>query len=192
MKGLTVFVADVRKCRSPEEEERRVNRELANIRTKFKEPSLNGYNRKKYVCKLIYMSLLGYDVHFGHKEAVELVNSAKYSEKQIGYLAVSLLLTESSGFMRAVVVALRRDLRDANECSACLALSAVTNVATREIAETLTEDIVMQLLSSSASMFVKKKAALCLLRLLRRFPEAVNARQWAARVVPYIGHRDIG
>ncbi|KAJ1736110.1 hypothetical protein LPJ61_000160 [Coemansia biformis] len=174
MKGLTVFIADVRKCKSQWQ------------------PSLNGYNRKKYVCKLIYMSLLGYDVHFGHKEAVELVNSPKYSEKQIGYLAVSLLLTESSGFMRSVVTALRRDLYDTNECNACLALSAVTNVATREIAETLTEDIVLQLLSSSASMFVKKKAALCLLRLLRRFPEAVKARQWAARVVPYIGHRDIG
>ncbi|KAJ2780517.1 hypothetical protein H4R18_003419 [Coemansia javaensis] len=192
MKGLTVFIADVRKCRSPEEEERRVNKELANIRLKFKEPGLNGYNRKKYVCKLIYMSLLGYDVQFGHREAVELINSAKYSEKQIGYLAVSLLLTEDSGFMRAVVAALRRDVYDANECNACLALSAITNVATREIAETLTEDIVAQLVSSSASMFVKKKAALCLLRLLRRFPEAVNAQQWAARVVPYIGHRDIG
>ncbi|KAJ2609552.1 hypothetical protein GGF44_006281, partial [Coemansia sp. RSA 1694] len=84
MKGLTVFIADLRKCRSHEDEEKRVNKELANIRTKFKEPSLNGYNRKKYVCKLIYMALLGYEVSFGHREAVDLVNSSKYSEKQIG------------------------------------------------------------------------------------------------------------
>ncbi|KAJ2906982.1 hypothetical protein GGI21_003974, partial [Coemansia aciculifera] len=48
------------------------------------------------------------------------------------------------------------------------------------------------LLSPVASLFIKKKAALCLLRLLRRFPEAVNAQQWAARVIPYLGHRDIG
>ncbi|PIA15420.1 Adaptor protein complex AP-2 alpha subunit [Coemansia reversa NRRL 1564] len=192
MKGLTVFIADLRKCRSQEDEERRVNKELANIRTKFKENSLNGYNRKKYVCKLIYMSLLGHEVNIGHKEAVDLVNSTKFSEKQIGYLAASLLIPEGSELMRAVVSSLRRDLYDTNECIVCLALCAATNVATREIAESLTEDVVMLLLAPSGSPFVKKKAALCLLRLLRRFPESVKAQQWAARVIPYMGHRDVG
>ncbi|KAJ1880330.1 hypothetical protein H4R99_006497 [Coemansia sp. RSA 1722] len=192
MKGLTVFIADLRKCRSHEEEERRVNKELANIRTKFKEPNINGYNRKKYVCKLLYMSLLGYEVNFGHREAVELINSTKYSEKQIGYLAVSLLMEEDSGYMKTVLNFLRRDLHNGNECNACLALNAISNICTREMAEGLTQDIVVQLLSPSASMFVKKKAALCLLRLLRKFPDSVNAHQWAGRVVPYLGHRDIG
>ncbi|KAJ2311868.1 hypothetical protein H4S02_001534 [Coemansia sp. RSA 2611] len=192
MKGLTVFIADLRKCRSHEDEERRVNKELANIRTKFKEAGLNSYNRKKYVCKLIYMSLLGYDVKFGHKEAVDLAGSAAFSEKQIGYLAVSLLLPEDSGFMRAVVAALRRDLRDAAEPSVCLALAAVSNLATREMAEQLTDDILAQLLAPAASAFVRKKAALCLLRLVRRHADAARARSWAARIVPYMGHRDLG
>ncbi|KAJ2660046.1 hypothetical protein IW148_003977 [Coemansia sp. RSA 1199] len=192
MKGLTVFIADLRKCRSHEEEERRVNKELANIRTKFKEAGLNSYNRKKYVCKLVYMSLLGYDVQFGHKEAVDLASSAKYSEKQIGYLAVTLLLPEDSGYMRGVLAALRRDINGGDDVSVCVALAAVSNVATREIAEALTEEILNQLLSPSASTFVKKKAALCLLRLLRRFPDAAGAHAWAARVIPYMGHRDAG
>ncbi|KAJ2485775.1 hypothetical protein IWW37_005839 [Coemansia sp. RSA 2050] len=192
MKGLTVFIADLRKCRSHEDEEKRVNKELANIRTKFKEPGLNGYNRKKYVCKLVYMALLGYEVSFGHREAVDLVNSAKYSEKQIGYLAISLLMEEGADYGRMVVSAMSRDIHDTNEFNVSLALNAVSNICTHEIAEVLTQDIVAQLLSPAASMFVKKKAALCLLRLLRRFPEAVNAQQWAARVIPYLGHRDIG
>ncbi|KAJ2496208.1 hypothetical protein GGH96_005994 [Coemansia sp. RSA 1972] len=192
MKGLTVFIADLRKCRSHEEEERRVNKELANIRTKFKELGLTSYNRKKYVCKLVYMSLLGYEVQFGHKEAVDLASSAKYSEKQIGYLAVTLLLPEDSGYMRGVLATLRRDINGGDDVSVCVALAAVSNVATREIAEALTEEILNQLLSPSASTFVKKKAALCLLRLLRRFPDATNAHMWAARVIPYMGHRDAG
>ncbi|KAJ2138577.1 hypothetical protein IW136_003084 [Coemansia sp. RSA 678] len=192
MKGLTVFIADLRKCRSHEEEERRVNKELANIRTKFKEAGLTSYNRKKYVCKLVYMSLLGYNVQFGHKEAVDLASSAKYSEKQIGYLAVTLLLPEDSGYMRGVLAALRRDINGGDDVSVCVALAAVSNVATREIAEALTEEILGQLLSPSASTFVKKKAALCLLRLLRRFPDATNAHVWAERVIPYMGHRDAG
>ncbi|KAJ1987067.1 hypothetical protein GGI25_000189 [Coemansia spiralis] len=192
MKGLTVFIADLRKCRSNEEEERRVNKELANIRTKFKDPNLSGYNRKKYVCKLIYMSLLGYDINFGHREAVELISSSKYSEKQIGYLAVSLLLIENDDYARSVLSALRRDMHDPNEWIVCLALNAISNITIQRMAEILTEDIVVQLLSPAASVFTKKKAALCLLRLLRKFPDAVNAQRWAARIVPYLGHRDIG
>ncbi|KAJ2378197.1 hypothetical protein IW150_000945 [Coemansia sp. RSA 2607] len=192
MKGLTVFIADLRKCRSHEDEEKRVNKELANIRTKFKEPSINGYNRKKYVCKLLYMSLLGYDVNFGHREAVELVDSTKYSEKQVGYLAVSLLMDDESEYLRSVVRALRRDIHDGSEWIVCLALNAISNIGSREMAEVLTSDIVVQLLSPAASMFIKKKAALCLLRLLRRFPESVKAHQWVGRIAPYLGHRDIG
>lgn len=59
---------------------------MAHIRKQFKEQSskkLDGYNRKKYVCKILYMYLLGYDLEFGYMEAVRLVSSTKFSEKQI-------------------------------------------------------------------------------------------------------------
>jgi AP-2 complex subunit alpha len=64
-------------------EEKRVNKELANIRSKFKEPKLDGYQKKKYVAKLLYMYILGYEIDFGHMEAVNLLSSQKYSEKQL-------------------------------------------------------------------------------------------------------------
>lgn len=44
---------------------------------------LNGYNKKKYVAKLLYMYILGYEIDFGHLESVTLMTSQKYSEKQI-------------------------------------------------------------------------------------------------------------
>lgn len=47
------------------------------------ETNLNGYQKKKYVCKLLYMYILGWDIEFGHLEAVNLIASTKYSEKQI-------------------------------------------------------------------------------------------------------------
>lgn len=49
----------------------------------FIETNLNGYQKKKYVCKLLYMYILGWDIEFGHLEAVNLIASTKYSEKQI-------------------------------------------------------------------------------------------------------------
>lgn len=50
------------------------------------------YHRKKYVWKLVYIFVLGYDVDFGHMEAIGLMLSPKYSEKVVGYAAVALMV----------------------------------------------------------------------------------------------------
>ena len=101
MRGLAVFISDIRNCKlkkssfelyfkyfslgkSKEAEIKRINKELANIRNKFKgDKTLDGYQKKKYVCKLLFIFLLGHDIDFGHMEAVNLLSSNKYSEKQI-------------------------------------------------------------------------------------------------------------
>ncbi|CAK8693832.1 unnamed protein product [Clavelina lepadiformis] len=70
MRGLAVFIADIRNCKSKEAESKRINKELANIRSKFKgDKTLDGYSKKKYVCKLLFIFLLGHDIDFGHMEA---------------------------------------------------------------------------------------------------------------------------
>ena len=69
------------KC-TKEQEQKRVEKEMAHIRSKFtSESHMNGYQRKKYVWKILYMYMLGYEVDFGHMEAVNLVSSPKSSEK---------------------------------------------------------------------------------------------------------------
>ncbi|XP_011801903.1 PREDICTED: AP-2 complex subunit alpha-1 [Colobus angolensis palliatus] len=84
MRGLAVFISDIRNCKSKEAEIKRINKELANIRSKFKgDKALDGYSKKKYVCKLLFIFLLGHDIDFGHMEAVNLLSSNKYTEKQI-------------------------------------------------------------------------------------------------------------
>ena len=50
MRGLAVFISDIRNCKSKEAEIKRINKELANIRSKFKgDKTLDGYQKKKYV-----------------------------------------------------------------------------------------------------------------------------------------------
>ena len=56
MRGLNVFIQDIRNAPSKEHEQKRVDKELANIRTKFKAGSkLTDYDRKKYCWKLLYI-----------------------------------------------------------------------------------------------------------------------------------------
>ncbi|RJE27391.1 Adaptin domain protein [Aspergillus sclerotialis] len=191
MRGLVQFIADLRNARARELEEKRVNKELANIRQKFKGGSLNGYQKKKYVCKLLYVYIQGYDVDFGHLEAVNLISSTKYSEKQIGYLAVTLFLHEQHELLHLVVNSIRKDLLDYNELNNCLALHAVANVGGREMGEALSNDVHRLLISPTSKAFVKKKAALTLLRLYRKYPGIVQS-EWAERIIALMDDPDMG
>ena len=94
---LSSLVLPLTLGKSKEAEIKRINKELANIRSKFKgDKALDGYSKKKYVCKLLFIFLLGHDIDFGHMEAVNLLSSNKYTEKQIvsvatcdvGFLAI--------------------------------------------------------------------------------------------------------
>lgn len=147
MRGLVQFIADLRNARARELEEKRVNKELANVRQKFKTGNLNGYQKKKYVCKLLYVYIQGYEVDFGHLEALGLVSSTKYSEKQIGYLAITLFLHEQHELLHLVVNSIRKDLAHMNELNNCLALHAVANVGGREMGEALGNDVHRLLIS---------------------------------------------
>lgn len=114
------FIADIRGARVRELEEKRINKEMANIRKKFKglasprsvvspkaykvsqTETLTVIRRRsklrsitvhstfnlnlrvaRYVAKIIFTYILGYKVDVGHMEAVNLISSSKYSEKQI-------------------------------------------------------------------------------------------------------------
>ncbi|CAL1695823.1 unnamed protein product [Somion occarium] len=192
MRGLTQFIADIRGARVRELEEKRINKEMANIRKRFKDGNLDGYQKKKYVAKVIFTYILGYKVDVGHMEAVNLISSPKYSEKQIGYLAVTLLMHENSDFLRLVVNSIRKDLNENNEIYNCLALHAIANVGGQEMAEALSEDVHRLLISPTSHSFVRKKAALTLLRLYRKHPEVIPAAEWALRIVAIMDDMDLG
>ncbi|KAG8631157.1 hypothetical protein KVT40_000297 [Elsinoe batatas] len=191
MRGLVSFIADLRNARARELEEKRINKELANIRQKFKGGSLSGYDKKKYVCKLLYIYILGWNVDFGHLEAVNLISANKYSEKQIGYLAVTLFLHEQHELLHLVVNSIRKDLNDNNELFNCLALHAIANVGGREMGESLAADVHRLLISPTSKPFVKKKAALTLLRLYRKAPSIIQA-EWAERIISIMDDHDFG
>lgn len=96
MRGLTLFIGDVRNCTNKEQEEKLVEKEMAKIRKKFSNKGLPGYEKKKYIWKLMYMYILGYDVDFGHQEALNLINAGKFSEKCTGYIATGLIMNEKN------------------------------------------------------------------------------------------------
>lgn len=193
MRGLSVFISDVRNCQNKEQERVRVDKELGNIRSRFKsEKGLTPHEKKKYVWKMLYIYMLGYDVDFGHMEAVSLISAPKYPEKQVGYIVTSCLLNENHDFLRMVINAVRNDIIGRNETFQCLALTMVGNIGGRDFSESLAPDVQKLLISSSCRPLVRKKAALCLLRLYRKNPDVVNIDGWSDRMSQLLDERDFG
>ena len=190
MKGLTSFVSDIRNCQSKDAETKRVDKEMAKIRLKFTShtSALSGYDRKKYVWKLLYCYMLGYDVDFGHMEAVNLCSSVKYSEKVAGYLACSLLLSDMPDILRLIINVCKADLMSESEPVAALALHTCANIGSPEFAENLFVDVSRLFIGQKTiSPYIKRKAALCLLRMHRRDPELLIPEEWAPRFADALG-----
>ena len=135
---------------------------------------LSSYNKKKYVWKLVYVHILGYDVDFGHIQVISLLSSQKYSEKHVGYLAASVLMRNQEELQTLIVNTVRQDLINHNEHTQCLALACVANLGGKELSESLASDVERLVFTSGVSPFAQKKALLTLLRLFRTQPEAIS------------------
>lgn len=202
MRGVTNFIHALRNCQSPEQEEERIQMEMAKIRTAFGavgNQKKKGPENKKNVWKLLYMFMLGYPVDVGQIQSVHLCSSTIFSEKYTGYIACSILLAENNDVLRLIVNAIKGDLGkdggdDVGRCTVEVALNAVGNIGCAEFAENLFPDI-MRLLDYRAGFpsTVKRKSLLCLLRLFRREPELYQGEGWITPIEALMQHTsDIG
>ncbi len=173
-------------------------------------PSLSSYQRKKYVWKLVYIHVLGYEVDFGHAEVLTLVKSRKFSEKQVGYVALSLLLRGSDPLMSNIISTIKSDLISAqspssvksssslngggssNDTAQSLALCSIANISGLELIQALHVEVQHNLVSKQSTPHVKKKAALCLLRLVRTSPNLVAGREFAPHIAQLLQDRHLG
>lgn len=214
-----------------EQEQKRVESEMAHIRTKFSlSAKMDAYDRKKYMWKVqqvlgrtgrrvvsalcfarvpphddsfasppfcfspqvLYMYMLGYEIDFGHMEAVNLVTTHTYTEKSCGYVACSLLLAEHHDLLRLIIQAIKNDLAGKNEVFQSLALVCIANVGGQEFAESLAPDVQKLLVAGASRSFVRKKAALCLLRMFRKYPDVMQSDSWAPRVINLLEDKHLG
>jgi len=127
--------------------------------------------------------MLGYEVDFGYMEAVTLMSSDKFSEKQIGYVSMGILLSEGHEMLPLIVQQLQNDLQSRNDNVASLALTAIANIGGREMAESLSRPVQNLLIATSTPAPIKKKSALCLLRLYRKQKDILTAEAFFEKII---------
>ncbi|KAJ1561590.1 clathrin associated protein complex large subunit [Cladochytrium tenue] len=168
---LRDLIKAIRGCKTAAEERAVIARESAYIRTAFKEdnsPDMRYIN----VQKLLYIHMLGYPAHFGQMECLKLVASPRFADKKLGYLGIMLLMDENQEVLTLVTNSLKNDLNNNNMHVVGIALCTLGNISSTEMSRDLCNEVEKLLGSSNA--FVRKKAALCALRIIKKVPELME------------------
>ncbi|KAJ1417770.1 adaptin N terminal region-domain-containing protein [Ochromonadaceae sp. CCMP2298] len=167
---LRDLIRAVRACKTAAEERAVISKECALIRTAIKEE--DEQFRHRNVAKLLFIHMLGYPTHFGQLECLKLISSAGFPEKRIGYLGLTLLLTEQTEVLMLVTNSLKVDLGNSNQYIQALSLIAIGNLATQDMARDLASDVEKLLRSNNS--YLRKKAALATIRLLKKEPDLID------------------
>lgn len=167
---LRDLIRAVRTCKTAAEERAVISKECALIRTAIKEE--NEQFRHRNVAKLMYIHMLGYPTHFGQMECLKLISAQSFPEKRIGYLGLTLLLTENTEVLTLVTNSLKVDLTNSNQYIVALSLIAIGNLCTQDMARDLASDVDKLLKANNA--YLRKKAALATIRLLKKEPDLIE------------------
>eukprot|EP00605_Chrysophyceae_sp_TOSAG23-4_P002052 GSChrysophyteH1.ASY1.ANO1.2273.1 assembled CDS len=167
---LRDLIRAVRACKTAAEERGVISTECALIRTAIKEENEN--YRHRNVAKLMYIHMLGYPTHFGQMECLKLISAQGFPEKRIGYLALTLLLNEQTEVLTLVTNSLKVDLTHSNQYIQGLSLIVIGNMATPDMARDLASDV--EKLLKCGNAYLRKKAALATIRLLKREPDLIE------------------
>ncbi|XP_078041110.1 adaptor-related protein complex 3, delta 1 subunit-like garnet [Augochlora pura] len=124
------------------------------------------------VAKLTYLQMLGYDVSWAGFNIIEVMSSAKFTYKRIGYLAASQSFHADTELLMLTTNMIRKDLNSQNQYDAGLALSGLSCFISSDLARDLVNDI-MTLLTSTKP-YLRKKAVLMMYKVFLRFPEALR------------------
>ncbi|KAI7839019.1 hypothetical protein COHA_007161 [Chlorella ohadii] len=168
---LRDLIKQVRQCKTAAEERDVIAKESAALRQAFKEQ--DGTYRHRNVAKLMYMHMLGYPTHFGQMETLKLIASAGFPEKRVGYLGLMILLDERQEVLMLVTNSLKNDLNSRNQYTVGLALCALGNICSSEMARDLGPEV--ERLLASQNPYLRKKAALCASRVLRKVPDMLES-----------------
>lgn len=164
---LRDMIRAIRTCKTAAEERAVVRKECAAIRTAISENDQD--YRHRNLAKLMFIHMLGYPTHFGQMECLKSIASAGFPEKRIGYLGLMLLLDERQEVLMLVTNSLKQDLNHMNQYIVGLALCALGNICSAEMARDLAPEVEKLLHNSNPN--IRKKAALCSVRIIRKVPD---------------------
>ena len=169
IRGLQIFINDIRECTTKEAEAKRVDKELDKVRKKLNSRNaLTGYEKKKCIWKLLYIHILGYKIDFGLNYSCDLITSNKYSEKMAGYIAMSILFKDINVDIDIMINSIKNDLFNKNAFSQSMAITLACNLENTDLLNSLSEPV-FEIIDNyrENSYYIIKKALVALGKIFK-------------------------
>lgn len=170
MGSLKSFIKAVRKAKTIADERAVVRKELAAIRTSFRDATLDQTARRINISKLLYLYIMGEKTHFGQVECLKLLALPRFADKRLGYLATMLLLDENQEVLTLLTNSLDNDMQHPNAFIVGLALCCLGNIASPELARDLYTNV-DTILANTNNIYLKKKACIVAAKLVEKDTE---------------------
>eukprot|EP00359_Climacostomum_virens_P008216 CAMPEP_0204903846 /NCGR_PEP_ID=MMETSP1397-20131031/4513_1 /ASSEMBLY_ACC=CAM_ASM_000891 /TAXON_ID=49980 /ORGANISM="Climacostomum Climacostomum virens, Strain Stock W-24" /LENGTH=781 /DNA_ID=CAMNT_0052072551 /DNA_START=1123 /DNA_END=3468 /DNA_ORIENTATION=+ len=185
-KELFNLVKAIGECRSKQEEDRIIVKEVESLKAKIGLPGVSAKDMKEYLIRAIYIEMLGHDASFAYIHSINLAQSNKLQSKRVGYLTASLCLSPESQMLILLVATLQRDLKSPNYLERAAALIAISKLVNPGLVHALLDPVVHLL--SDENEVVRKKAVMVLHKFIRLTPDM--ATEYSQRFKAALCDRD--
>lgn len=139
------------------------------------------------VLKLAYLEMYGFDMSWCNFRILEVMSSAKFQQKRIGYLASMQSFKNEQDLLILATNQFKKDLNSHNHIEIGLALSGIATIVTPALAKDIVDDVVMKLTHSKP--YIRKKAVLALYKIFLQYPESL--RSCLPRVIEKLDDTDV-
>lgn len=123
--------------------------------------------------KLVYLEMVGYDMSWASFHVLEVMSSAKYHQKRVGYLGAVQSFRPDTEVLMLATNLLKKDLASSSPTVISLPIATLPHVITPSLALSTLADLLPRLSHSNAN--IRKKTLVTLYRLALVYPEALRA-----------------
>ncbi|XP_026094216.1 AP-4 complex subunit epsilon-1-like isoform X2 [Carassius auratus] len=130
---LRQLIKSITELTSKHDEENLIKQELSAMKEQVSSPNTTMKQMREVMVRAMYCEMLGYDASFTYIHAIKLAQQGGVLEKRVGYLAVSLFLSEGHELLLLLVNTVLKDLQSTNLIEACMALTVVAQVFPKDM-----------------------------------------------------------
>ncbi|XP_067235633.1 AP-4 complex subunit epsilon-1 isoform X2 [Chanodichthys erythropterus] len=166
---LKQLIKSITELTSKHEEENLMKQELSAMKEQVSSPNTTMKQMREVMVRAMYCEMLGYDASFTYIHAIKLAQQGSVLEKRVGYLAVSLFLSEGHELLLLLVNTV---LKSTNLIEACMALTVVAQVFPKDMIPAVLPLVEDKL--SHPKEIIRRKAVLALYKFYLIAPNQVQ------------------
>ena len=170
-KDIRRLILDIRKCKTASEERNVIEKEKASIRADISNTKTSAKTKCLNVSKIIIIDMLGYETAFGTFECIKLANSSNFTEKRIGYLGISCLLSKCPEVLLMCTSMMKKDMNSSVALEVGLALVTAGTLSNPDMLMALQPEILKNF--AHKENFIKCKAIGACIALVKACPETI-------------------